>query len=471
MFKNTLFRHRIFLGLVFITLLFLSAMAAINYYQNSKNFEDRKILELQNVNLHIQENATYLVEIGKYTDTKSAVKDKIFEFASVYNLNMRLFDLDGHFVASNLPENKSAKSSIFKRLQTENLIIKDSLLQDGIHKLHASYSYLTFKNTPVAVLYIESIENTKASSSQAAVLLKQYALLIIFLLILSAFVAWLISQSLTKKINGISEKIKNTNIANFEDVPLLYDINDEIKPLVDAYNQMQTKINDQTKELQKTERTEAWKEMARQVAHEINNPLTPLRLTIQNFHRKFNPNDVDNKEKVKNLTKTVVHQIDTISAITKSFSDFAKMPINSDSEIDIVETIRNTLNIFPPEVVNFTTNVEHYFYTIDNLYLTRIITNIVKNGIQAIPSDREKKIEVHLKIESQRILITIADNGDGISDENKERIFHPNFTTKSEGMGLGLSMVKKIVEDYNGKIWFESQQNYGTVFFIEFLKN
>ncbi len=444
-------------------------MAMINYYQNSRNFEDRKATELRNTANHIQENINYQLNSGKYPDAATVIHEKIFEFSNVYNLNINAYNLQGKMVASNLAQTHNLKSNLIHQILKEKKVLQDTVLRDGKHKHYTAYTLLENHKNPELILELNNTELKGAASSQSWVLIKQYLFLVIFLLIACAFVAWLISKNLTKKLSRVTEKIKQTGIEDSGE--LVYEMNDEIKPLVDSYNEMRDKIAHQTKVLKKTEHAEAWKEMARQVAHEINKPLTPLRLTVQNFYRKYNPEDSDNNEKVKTLTKTIVHQIDIITAITKSFADFAKMPINKDTEIEIVDTIRKTINIFPQEIVNFTSNTEKLHYNIDALYLSRIITNIVKNGIQAIPKDRNKKIEVYLKDEPNSFLISVADNGSGISDDNKEKVFKTNFTTKSEGMGLGLSMVKKIVEDYGGKIWFESQPEYGTVFFIEFTKN
>ncbi len=146
------------------------------------------------------------------------------------------------------------------------------------------------------------------------------------------------------------------------------------------------------------------------------------------------------------------------------------MPVHIKNEIDVVETIRRSVDIFPPTIVFFSTNTEFLHYKMDPLYLTRIITNIVKNGIQAIPYNRNKQINVTLTDASGNFLITISDNGNGIPEEIGEKIFNANFTTKSTGTGVGLSMVKKIVEDYKGQIWFESIADTGTTFYIQFPK-
>ncbi len=299
-------------------------------------------------------------------------------------------------------------------------------------------------------------------------LAKQYFLAIIILLILSGYAAWFISKNLTKKIEAISKKLTKNNV-EYLDTPIDYPENDEIKPLVESYNSMLGKLQEQTNQLAKTERGEAWREMARQVAHEINNPLTPLKLSVQNFQRKYNPDDPENEEKIRNLTQVVVHQIDIIYSIAKSFSDFAKMPTSNDTLIDVVKTIKYSVDIFPDHIIEFYTNVDELYYKIDGIYLTRIITNIVKNGIQSI-THNNKKVRVEIKNKSDRFIISIEDNGSGISEENRDRVFEQKFTTKSTGMGLGLSMVKKIVEDYNGKIWFETEIDEGTTFYIEFLK-
>lgn len=299
-------------------------------------------------------------------------------------------------------------------------------------------------------------------------LAKQYFLAIIILLILSGYAAWFISKNLTKKIEAISKKLTKTNV-EYLDTPIDYPENDEIKPLVESYNSMLGKLQEQTNQLAKTERGEAWREMARQVAHEINNPLTPLKLSVQNFQRKYNPDDPENEEKIRNLTQVVVHQIDIIYSIAKSFSDFAKMPTSNDTLIDVVKTIKYSVDIFPDHIIEFYTNVDELYYKIDGIYLTRIITNIVKNGIQSI-THNNKKVRVEIKNKSDRFIISIEDNGSEISEENRDRVFEQKFTTKSTGMGLGLSMVKKIVEDYNGKIWFETEIDEGTTFYIEFLK-
>ena len=172
---------------------------------------------------------------------------------------------------------------------------------------------------------------------------------------------------------------------------------------------------------------------------------------------------------MRKLTETVVHYVDMISVIANSFSNYAKLPEKQGEEIDVVEVIKQTVEVFTHNVVNFHSDFECLTFKMDRTYLTRVIHNIVKNGLQSNYS-RYKKVDINLLDKGEKFIIAIKDNGIGISEEDKQKIFQENFTTKSSGNGLGLMMVKNIVEDYNGSIWFESEKDKGTTFFIEFNK-
>ncbi|WP_327984717.1 ATP-binding protein [Bergeyella porcorum] len=470
MIRRLTFRGKMFLAAFFTGLLFLILIISLNFYQNQKNFEALRNRNVEKISRNIAEGLQYATNKNNWKCTDSLLVEKVYELANLHNAKVSIFGLDGALYSSSHNSLKSVSPKVLQQLKVQLLYTEEHNIDNLDATLVNSFTFLKdkqHKNT--AILAVQLVESRYSMFPKIGVLLKQNFLLVLFLVCLCAAFSWWISKKLTEKIVAISQKVLSTDVNNLQS-PLEYEENDEITPLVTAYNQMLVQLEEQKKMLQKTEREEAWKEMARQVAHEINNPLTPMRLTVQNFHRRYKADDPDNMEKVKTLTKTVVHQIDLISAITKSFSDFAKMPLNEETDIEIVEVIQNTLAIFPPNEVAFTKNVEQLHYKIDPLYLTRIITNIVKNGLQAIPNDREKRVEVELINQSEKFTISITDNGLGISDEQKDKVFLPNFTTKSEGMGLGLSMVKKIVEDYKGKIWFESQPNFGTTFFIEFYK-
>jgi len=195
--------------------------------------------------------------------------------------------------------------------------------------------------------------------------------------------------------------------------------------------------------LAKTEREEAWRQMARQVAHEIKNPLTPMRLSMQSFKRNFNPHDPQIEERVNEFSKTIVQQIDNLSAIATAFSDFAKMPAQQNETLNAVEIIRLALDIFNENHIHFEPEEENIQIKFDRNQLIRIITNLVKNAIQATEHLENPNILVKISTEDDVVMISVEDNGSGIPLDMQERIFEPRFTTKSSGMGLGLGMVKK----------------------------
>ena len=473
--KITSLRDKIFIAIVVLNLLFMTFMAAFNFYRDGLRMRILKKQELVQTENKVKETYRYILKenhgSSDFSDEKirETISNKIFELANVNNIAITLYDLQGKIITSSRPQKENLASAFLQKLLKTKSIVKEQEATTPKNSiLYSSWSYLNYQNKPIAIISTETTANKSSWYYHFKILLKQHFLAIIFLLILSGYAAWYISKGITKKIVHISKTLQKTNVEYLE-TPIEYSDRDEIKPLVDSYNIMLEKLQEQTSILARTEREEAWRDMARQIAHEINNPLTPLKLSVQNFQRKYNPEDENNEEKVRNLTQVVVNQIDIISSITKAFSDFAKMPVNNDSLIDVVKTVKYAVDIFPDHIIEFSTNAEEIYYKIDNIYLTRVITNVVKNGIQAI-HHQDKKVKVEIENLEDRFFIKIQDNGNGISEENKDKVFEKKFTTKSTGMGLGLFMVKKIIEDYEGKIWFESKEDEGTTFFIEFLK-
>ena len=245
---------------------------------------------------------------------------------------------------------------------------------------------------------------------------------------------------------------------------------EEVSLLVESYNSMIDELEASAVKLATSEREQAWREMAKQVAHEIKNPLTPMRLSVQSFQRKFNPEDPEIEQKVEEYSKTLIQQIDTMSSIASAFSNFAKMPAQKSEELNIVEVIDLALDIFTEDYIKFIASEEEIIAKFDRTQLIRVVTNLVKNAIQALKDVEEKRIIVEVQSKDNDVIITVMDNGCGISEENELKIFEPKFTTKSSGMGLGLPMIKKIIETYGGNITFTSQEQKGTTFRVTFPK-
>jgi two-component system nitrogen regulation sensor histidine kinase NtrY len=219
--------------------------------------------------------------------------------------------------------------------------------------------------------------------------------------------------------------------------------------------------------LAQNERDLAWREMAKQVAHEIKNPLTPMRLTVQSFQRKFNPEEPNIKQKLNDYSESLIQQIDTMSSVAAAFSNFASMPAQQNEVLNVVEVVELTLDIFNEDYIVFECVEKEIISKIDRTQLIRVITNLVKNATQAIPEDQETKmVLVTIKKIANKVVITIKDNGTGIDPRHINTIFEPKFTTKNSGMGLGLGIIKNIIENYNGTITFETKFGRGTIFTV-----
>ena len=245
---------------------------------------------------------------------------------------------------------------------------------------------------------------------------------------------------------------------------------EEIDSLVNSYNKMIDDLEDSAEKLAKTEREQAWQEMAKQVAHEIKNPLTPMRLTIQSFQKNSGLKLGDDKPKLNDFCDSLIEQIDTMSNVATSFSDFATLPKTQLEKTDIVGATKKVVEIFEQNNIKLETSSENIFVKLDKAQWIRVMTNLIKNSIQAIPHDREPSIHVKI-IESAKIVkIIVSDNGMGVSKKNKEKIFEPKFTTKSDGMGLGLGIVKNIINSHRGNISYKSKNKKGTDFTISLPK-
>ena len=210
--------------------------------------------------------------------------------------------------------------------------------------------------------------------------------------------------------------------------------------------------------------------MARQVAHEIKNPLTPMRLTVQSFQKNYIYKDPENIKKINDLSNTLIQQIDTMSQVATAFSDFASLPKAKVEKCNLVEITKQAISLFKEFNISFEYNSDEIIHQFDKNQWTRVITNLIKNSIQSIQENVRPKIKIEMNSNNKFTLIKIIDNGHGISKELGDKVFEPKFTTKTSGMGLGLGIVKNILDSNKGKISFKSNSKKGTIFKIELKK-
>jgi two-component system, NtrC family, nitrogen regulation sensor histidine kinase NtrY len=250
-----------------------------------------------------------------------------------------------------------------------------------------------------------------------------------------------------------------------ENQPMQWKSNDEIGLMVSEYNRMLTNLEQSKIELSRSQKESAWREMAQQVAHEIKNPLTPMKLTLQQMELSQ-----QGDEKKLNSIKMLLEQVEILNGIASSFSTFAKMPTPQLTKLNIVNVLKNAVNLYtnhPNGKVALNVSDDVVFVSGDDQLLSRIFSNIILNGLQSGGDDGKIFVQVGLTNENNRCLIRFKDNGKGIESEARERVFTPYFSTKKSGSGLGLAIAKQGIEQCGGKIGFESEVGKGTEFWVE----
>jgi nitrogen fixation/metabolism regulation signal transduction histidine kinase len=244
---------------------------------------------------------------------------------------------------------------------------------------------------------------------------------------------------------------------------------DEIGELIQDYNRMVSQLDESASLLAQSERDSAWREMAKQVAHEIKNPLTPMKLNIQYLLQRIKSGDKDIGEFAQKVSQSILEQIEGLSQIATEFSNFAKMPVGVPEKVLINEVVSSVHDLFRKREdldIHLKIPIDEYYSYCDKNQLVRVLNNLINNAIQAIPDTRRGLIQISLKAHNNMAIISVKDNGIGISEDMREKVFLPNFTTKSSGTGLGLAMSRQIIESANGSISFVSTTDAGTEFFV-----
>lgn len=293
----------------------------------------------------------------------------------------------------------------------------------------------------------------------------------VFLLLIAGGLAIVIANSITKKLTELGNSLQRLRLGGNE--PIVWRRKDEIGDLVEAYNRAVRKIEESSLLLAQSERDGAWREMAKQVAHEIKNPLTPMKLSIQYLLHAYqsNPDPQSIGPLIKRVSGTLVEQIESLAQIATEFSNFAKMPQPENIQFSLNDLASSVHHLFKNERpdMNITLelpNVDFEVYA-DRNHVTRVINNLLKNAIQAIPDDRKGQIKISLYQQENKAILKVVDNGTGIPPEIREKVFSPNFSTKTSGTGLGLAICKSIIEGFKGDIYFETEMDTGTTFYVE----
>jgi len=477
-FRKLSLRTRIFVSMIFLILLtyILIAFTTIRQYnqQTSKYNSGRFERKERAIRLRISHVLSDAVSTLDSKSLEQIFSRKIYQISSVHKLNVTIYNLDGgHLLSSDSlhTANKLIDQVTLDALkkQQDKRLLSSTKIDDK--KLQSSYTYLyNNEDQAIGVLKLYYLQDNSEQDKNLKEFLIRLAGVYLLMFVIAIAIAYFLSSYITHSLKTIVEKIDKTGLNTKNEKIFMENTSVEIQKLVFSYNNMIDQLEESATKLAASEREQAWRDMAKQVAHEIKNPLTPMRLSVQSFERRFDPQDPEIKNKLKEYSETLIQQIDVMSSIASAFSNFAQMPVQKKEDIELVAVVKMALDIFSDNAINFTSDIEEAWLNLDKNQLIRVVTNIVKNAIQATKEIDKPIIDVSLLDEAASFVILVSDNGTGIEESLKPYIFEPRFTTKTSGMGLGLAMTQKIIEAYGGTITFVSKIGEGTSFTVRIPK-
>jgi|TARA_B100000524_G_scaffold327965_1_gene212365 two-component system nitrogen regulation sensor histidine kinase NtrY len=475
-------RTRLFLAMVILVFTACIMILVATYFQYDSESESYNQFRMERKEKQLFSQIDYLVRKNNLfpinlDDWRSYNAD--FESVrSILNVDYSIFDLNGNPLYTNflplkiIANNYKIEKRIIEliKLNPSKKHIENNI--DEIGRFQSSYSYLVDSSgDPYAILFFPYFEDVSFSENELNTFLQSLYQIYLLMLVIAIGIAYFISKYVTRSLETLRLQINSTGLLKKNEKIHLSNPSREIDSLVKSYNKMIDDLEKSAEKLAKTEREQAWQEMAKQVAHEIKNPLTPMRLSIQNFQRRYEKSSNKiNKVNVEEFSNSLIEQIDVMSNVATAFSDFATLPKANLKLSNIVEITRRATEIFEYENIIFKSNVDKILFPLDRTQWIRVMTNLIQNGLQSVSADRKPKIKVELKNYTKKIFILVSDNGGGVDPNLKNKIFEPMFTTKTKGMGLGLGIVKKIIEIHKGLISYKSDNKTGTTFTIELQK-
>jgi len=400
------------------------------------------------------------------------------KFSNVFLADINLYDPEGNLIALSRPkiiEEGLISAKMNPEAYLQMVINKQAqfINKEQIGNLNYLSAYIPFvnrNNKLMGYLNIPYFAKQTDLENEISTLLVTLINIYVFLIVISLLVTLFIANRITGPLQMLQQKLANISLGKKNET-IEWSNKDEIGNLIIEYNRMILELGESAERLAKSERESAWREMAKQVAHEIKNPLTPLRLNAQLIQRAYEEKSPQFDEKFKKFTSMLIEQVDTLAQIATEFGNFAVMPKPKLTKVKLSEIIQNAVTLFRTTTssdISFNYFTDNDVIEADKEQLLRVFNNLIKNALQAINDEKNGHVEINLKEENHSIVVHVIDNGIGMNDEQKKMIFVPNFTTKTGGMGLGLAMVKSILEHINSTISFTSVENEGTNFELRF---
>lgn len=472
--------HLSMLGLVLLSLVAVGAVTVALFNTRYREATDARLRSTVGIIARsLRQGAAWRLATGNEQVDSVArsprIRYRLASIAEAQKADVSLFGTDGLLTASSQDEiynrgllPRQMRPEAYRALRTGQLVV---LQRERVGSFTYQSAYVALRTDDGGVLGYVNVpffSSEKELNDQISGILVTLVNLYAVLFLLATGLAYLITRGLTRTLAIITERFRQLSLHRNEVLEWPYD--DEIGLLVREYNKMVKEVESSAASLARSEREDAWREMARQVAHEIKNPLTPMKLQIQYLQRALREGRADVPQMAERVSGTLIEQIDNLSRIATEFSDFARLPEAQPEVLELAPLLQRTADLHRDDArvdISVETPPQPVIVRADHSHLLRALTNLVQNGVQAIPEDRAARVCIRLETGERTAVVRIADNGRGISASERAKIFRPYFTTKSSGTGLGLAMTRQMVEGWGGRIWFESQEGKGTEFFME----
>ena len=303
------------------------------------------------------------------------------------------------------------------------------------------------------------------------VLILFYSFFSVPILLLSILVSFILSDEIIRPIVHLEDATRKVAEGDFS-VRILSRSRDELAVLTQSFNTMVSEMEHSRRQLLQAEKVTAWQEIAQRMAHEIKNPLTPIKLSAQRILKKYGRDPSGFEEILESAVGSIVREVDNLNDLLQEFRDFARLPAPQTEIVPVKELIDETTASFQasyPEVVFFQHIGDDITVRADRGQIGRVFQNLIRNAIDAM--DERGEITLYASLVTKGNIhysrIQIQDTGPGIKDRDREKLFHPYFTTKDHGTGLGLAIVERIIFDHKGSIWFDTEPGIGTTFYID----
>ena len=464
-------RFRIFAAMTIIVVLAMVFTGVITWYQYQEQSKDYHIDRLERKEQQVLKSLenelfnTYLALSDK--NLARIFNEPIYEISNIQDVDFSLYTLDGALIKSTLPDTPERlfRGLLSRVMDNERFVVEE--VNEGRSVMSSFFFLRDRQGEPVAIVNLPYFEDNSFNQFELREFLMRLSLVYVLIFMLALALGYLVSIYISRPMNTVADRLSRTALGSNEKLALKAQ-STELETLITAYNNMVDALGVSAHKLAQSERELAWKEMAKQVAHEIKNPLTPMRLNVQQFERSFQLDDKQRSEQLKEFTQGMLQQIDTLSTIASAFSDFAKMPEANRVELNAVEVVQWAVQLFTDQRLSFVADSPEMALKFDRNHLVQIVNNLVKNALEAVEGVPEAKVEIRLKAVKGRIQLEVEDNGKGMSDAVLKRMFEPRFTTKNSGMGLGLAVVKTLVEENGGSISCDSKEGQGTRFILSF---